>query len=224
MSPEQVRGETVDTRTDVWAFGCLLYEMLSGQPAFRGASPAEVMAAVLRDDVDWDRLPPETPAPLRRLLRRCLRREAAGAAPGHRRCAPRAERAGTRGASAGGAGARTRWPALALALAGGRGRPGGAGRASGSAARASRPRSRRDAPQPGAARRARPRRRLRRALRGVARRLAPRGARHAGRDLAPVPARSLAAWRQRRSRAPKAPGSRSSPPTGASSPSSPSAS
>lgn len=75
MSPEQVRGEAVDTRTDVWAFGCLLYEMLAGQPAFRGASPAEVMAAVLRDDVDWNRLPPETPAPLRRLLRRCLRRE-----------------------------------------------------------------------------------------------------------------------------------------------------
>jgi serine/threonine protein kinase len=65
----------VDTRADIWAFGCLLHEMLTGQPAFQGASSAEVMATVLRDDVDWSRLPPETPPALRRLLRRCLRRE-----------------------------------------------------------------------------------------------------------------------------------------------------
>ena len=75
MSPEQVRGETVDTRTDVWAFGALLYEMLSGRRAFEGRGPAEIMAAVLRDDVDWNRLPPDTPATVRRILRRCLRRD-----------------------------------------------------------------------------------------------------------------------------------------------------
>ncbi len=75
MSPEQVRAEPVDTRSDVWAFGCLLYEMLSGRRAFGGASPAEVLAAVLRDDPDWNRLPAALPAGLRRLLRRCLRRD-----------------------------------------------------------------------------------------------------------------------------------------------------
>lgn len=75
MSPEQARGEPADTRSDVWAFGCLLYEMLAGQPAFRGASPAEILAAVLRDDVDWGLLPRGTPAAVRRLLRRCLRRD-----------------------------------------------------------------------------------------------------------------------------------------------------
>jgi serine/threonine-protein kinase len=75
MSPEQVRGEPVDTRTDVWAFGAVLYEMLSGRRAFDGRGPAEIMAAVLRDDVDWSRLPSDTPAGVRRLLRRCLRRD-----------------------------------------------------------------------------------------------------------------------------------------------------
>ncbi|HEY7514550.1 MAG TPA: serine/threonine-protein kinase, partial [Vicinamibacteria bacterium] len=57
MSPEQARGLPVDPRSDVWAFGCLLYEMLTGRRAFDGASPAEVLAAVLRDDPDWSRLP-----------------------------------------------------------------------------------------------------------------------------------------------------------------------
>ncbi len=75
MSPEQVRGEPVDTRTDVWAFGCLLYEMLSGERVFPGNTAPEVMAAVLRDPVRWERLPADTPPALRRLLRRCLSRE-----------------------------------------------------------------------------------------------------------------------------------------------------
>ena len=57
MSPEQVKGEDVDTRTDVWAFGCVLYEMLTGAPAFAGRSVSEVVAAVLRDDPDWNALP-----------------------------------------------------------------------------------------------------------------------------------------------------------------------
>ena len=75
MSPEQVVGEDVDVRTDVWAFGCVLYEMVTGRPAFPGRSVSEAVAAVLRDDPDWTALPPDTPASIARLLRRCLRRD-----------------------------------------------------------------------------------------------------------------------------------------------------
>jgi Tol biopolymer transport system component len=75
MSPEQVRGEPADTPTDVWAFGCVLYEMLVGRRLFDGRSPAEIMAAVLRDPLDWAALPVGTAPGLRRLLRRCLRRD-----------------------------------------------------------------------------------------------------------------------------------------------------
>jgi protein kinase-like protein/WD40 repeat protein len=74
MSPEQVMGEDVDARTDVWAFGCVLYEMLTGQPAFPGRSVSEAVAAVLRDDPDWSAVPRDTPPGIARLLRRCLRR------------------------------------------------------------------------------------------------------------------------------------------------------
>ena len=75
MSPEQIKGENVDTRTDVWAFGCVLYEMLAARPAFAGRSVSEVVAAVLRDDPDWQALPAGTPPNVGRLLRRCLRRD-----------------------------------------------------------------------------------------------------------------------------------------------------
>jgi eukaryotic-like serine/threonine-protein kinase len=75
MSPEQVRGEPADTPTDVWAFGCVLYEMLVGRRLFDGRSPAEIMAAVLRDPLDWAALPAGTAPGLLRLLRRCLRRD-----------------------------------------------------------------------------------------------------------------------------------------------------
>ena len=75
MSPEQVRGDEVDTRTDVWAFGCLLFRDAPGRGAFAGRSIAEVLAAVLRDEPDWSALPAATPPAIRRLLRRCLRRE-----------------------------------------------------------------------------------------------------------------------------------------------------
>ena len=72
MSPEQARGEEVDARTDVWALGCLLYEMLTGRRAFEGRTVSELLAAVLRDDVDLGQLPAATPPALRRLVRRCL--------------------------------------------------------------------------------------------------------------------------------------------------------
>lgn len=73
MSPEQARGAHIDKRTDVWGFGCLLYEMLTGRRAFIGDTAPDAMAAVLRGDVDWGRLPMNTPPGLRRLIMRCLR-------------------------------------------------------------------------------------------------------------------------------------------------------
>ncbi len=75
MSPEQARGQSVDKRTDVWAFGCLLYEMLAGRRAFAGQSTSDILAAVLREPVDFGLLPERTPAPVRRLLKRCLQKD-----------------------------------------------------------------------------------------------------------------------------------------------------
>ncbi len=75
MSPEQARGQTVDKRTDVWAFGCVLYEALTGRRAFRGGTVSDMLAAVLEREVDWNALPDETPLLLRSLLRRCLQKE-----------------------------------------------------------------------------------------------------------------------------------------------------
>ena len=75
MSPEQVTGGDVDTRTDVWAFGCVLYEMLTGRPVFGGRSVSEVAAALLRDEPDWSALRPDVPRAVTRLIRRCLRRD-----------------------------------------------------------------------------------------------------------------------------------------------------
>ena len=75
MSPEQARGLPVDKRTDVWAFGCVLYEMVTGRPAFSGATVADILAAILGREPDWTALPAETPESLRRLLRRCLEKD-----------------------------------------------------------------------------------------------------------------------------------------------------
>src|SRR5688500_9426327 len=75
MSPEQARGQTVDRRTDIWAFGCVLYELLAGRAAFTGESHSDLIAAVLERDPDWQALPGDTPASLRRLLRRCLEKD-----------------------------------------------------------------------------------------------------------------------------------------------------
>ena len=75
MSPEQARGRAVDKRTDIWAFGCLLFEMLGGQPAFAGATASDVIAAILERDVDWNALPGNLPVAVQRLLRRCLEKD-----------------------------------------------------------------------------------------------------------------------------------------------------
>ena len=72
MSPEQVKGETADARSDVWAFGCVLFEMLTGRPAFGATTTSEILASVLKTEPDWRQLPPDTPQSVRRLLRRCL--------------------------------------------------------------------------------------------------------------------------------------------------------
>ena len=75
MSPEQARGKAVDRRSDVWAFGCLLYEMLSGRKAFEGETVSDVLASVLTREPDWNALPTQTPPRVRELLQRCLRKD-----------------------------------------------------------------------------------------------------------------------------------------------------
>ena len=76
ISPEQAKGRQADKRSDVWAFGAVLYEMLSGQRAFKGDDISDTLAAVLRQDIDWTALPALTPMPVRRLMARCLDRDA----------------------------------------------------------------------------------------------------------------------------------------------------
>jgi len=75
MSPEQASGHPVDRRADIWSFGAVLYEMLAGKRAFPGESAADTLATVLKLDPDWDALPAETPASIRKLLRRCLTKD-----------------------------------------------------------------------------------------------------------------------------------------------------
>ena len=75
MAPEQARGKTVDKRADVWAFGCVLFEMLTGTRAFPGDDLTDTIAAVVRAEPDWRALPLPTPVGLRRLLTRCLKKD-----------------------------------------------------------------------------------------------------------------------------------------------------
>ena len=75
MAPEQARGKSVDKRADIWAFGCVLYEMLTGARLFKGDEVSDVLAAVLRQDIDWTALPSDTPPMLRGLVARCLDRD-----------------------------------------------------------------------------------------------------------------------------------------------------
>jgi eukaryotic-like serine/threonine-protein kinase len=75
MAPEQARGRTVDKRADIWAFGCVLYEMLTGARPFGGDEVADTLALVLTQDPDWSKLPVTTPTAVRQLLRRCLQKD-----------------------------------------------------------------------------------------------------------------------------------------------------
>ena len=72
MSPEQARGTRADQRTDIWSFGAVLLEMLTGKPVFNRETLSHVLASVLRTEPDWTALPPNTPPSIRRLLRRCI--------------------------------------------------------------------------------------------------------------------------------------------------------
>jgi len=72
MSPEQACGKGLDFRTDIWSFGCVLYEMLSGKQAFRGSTLTEILAAVVEREPDWKALPVDTPESIQALLKRCL--------------------------------------------------------------------------------------------------------------------------------------------------------
>jgi len=75
MSPEQARGQAVDRRTDIWAFGCVLYEMLTGRAPFTGETISDTVAAILEREPDLTALPATTPQPIRRLLRRCFEKD-----------------------------------------------------------------------------------------------------------------------------------------------------
>jgi Tol biopolymer transport system component/predicted Ser/Thr protein kinase len=75
MAPEQAKGKAIDKRVDIWAFGCVLFEMLTGRKPFDGEDVTDVLASIVRADPDWTALPRETPAALRTLLRRCLQKD-----------------------------------------------------------------------------------------------------------------------------------------------------
>ena len=75
MSPEQAKARVVDKRTDIWAFGCVLYEMLTARRAFDGEDVTDTIAAIIKGDPNWNALPADTPAQIRLLLRRCLEKE-----------------------------------------------------------------------------------------------------------------------------------------------------
>ena len=110
MSPEQTRGQPVDERTDIWAFGCLLYELLAGKRAFGGDSVSDTIVAVLEHEPDWQALPVKTPAPILHLLRQCLQKDPQhrlGSIADARRTIERAQRTEN----------RRRFPALRLRYA-----------------------------------------------------------------------------------------------------------
>ena len=75
MSPEQAKAKVADKRTDVWAFGCVLYEILAGRRAFDGEDVNDVIAAVVRGKPDWNALPTDVPDQIRLLLKRCLEKD-----------------------------------------------------------------------------------------------------------------------------------------------------
>ena len=75
MAPEQARGKAVDRRADIWAFGVVVYEMLTGRRPFDGDDISVTLASVLKDEVSWQALPADLPVPVRRMLRRCLEKD-----------------------------------------------------------------------------------------------------------------------------------------------------
>ena len=75
VSPEQAKARKADKRGDVWAFGCVLYEMLTGKRAFGGEDVSETLVAILRDAPDWDAIPADAPEPIRALTKRCLEKD-----------------------------------------------------------------------------------------------------------------------------------------------------
>src|SRR5215471_17535225 len=75
MSPEQAKGKAVDKRSDIWAFGCLLFEMLSGRQSFKGETLTDTLASVVRGEPDWEELPKDTPVRIVSLIRRCLTKD-----------------------------------------------------------------------------------------------------------------------------------------------------
>src|SRR5438093_4371446 len=77
MSPEQARGLTVGAQTDIWALGCVMFEMMTGRRAFSGATGTDVLAAVITREPDWQIVPAAIPPPIRSLLRRCLQKDTA---------------------------------------------------------------------------------------------------------------------------------------------------
>jgi len=76
MAPEQVRRQRLDRRVDMWALGCVMFEMLTAQPAFAGETPSDVMVNIIEHEPNWDALPLTTPPAIRRLLQRCLEKNA----------------------------------------------------------------------------------------------------------------------------------------------------
>jgi eukaryotic-like serine/threonine-protein kinase len=75
MSPEQARGRDIDKRTDIWAFGCVVFEMLTGRKAFTGESIPDTLASIFEAEPDWSALPPRVPGRVRELLRRCIQKD-----------------------------------------------------------------------------------------------------------------------------------------------------
>ena len=75
MSPEQARGQEVDRRADIWAFGVILFEMLTGQQLFAGETASDTLAGILKTDPDWEQLPEDLPFQVERVLRRCLAKD-----------------------------------------------------------------------------------------------------------------------------------------------------
>ena len=84
MSPEQAKGRAADARSDIWAFGCVLYEMLARRPPFAGDTVVEILGAIVTSEPDWSALPPTTPPAVVSLLKRCLQKGSQQADARHR--------------------------------------------------------------------------------------------------------------------------------------------